>query len=51
MPADQLAPYVESIFSLLNVISNDQNRSDALMRSAMGVIGQVLSSACLKETH
>lgn len=36
---------MESIFSLLNVISNDQNRSDALMRSAMGVIGYVLFSA------
>lgn len=34
-----LQPYVESIFSLLNVVWLDQNRSDALMRSSMGVIG------------
>ncbi|KAF4635900.1 hypothetical protein G7Y89_g2191 [Cudoniella acicularis] len=36
-----LAPYVESVFSLLNVVFIDQNRSDALMRSAMGVIGDL----------
>ena len=34
-----LEPYVESIFSLLNIIYLDQNRSDALMRASMGVIG------------
>lgn len=34
-----LQPYVESIFQLLNAISNDMNRSEALMRAAMGVIG------------
>ena len=34
-----LRPYVESIFSLLNIVWLDQNRSDALMRSSMGVIG------------
>lgn len=34
-----LKPYVESIFSLLNIVYNDQNRSDALMRASMGVIG------------
>ena len=34
-----LQPYVESIFSLLNIVWLDQNRSDALMRSSMGVIG------------
>jgi importin subunit beta-1 len=34
-----LQPYVESIFSLLNIVWLDQNRSDALMRASMGVIG------------
>lgn len=32
-------PYVESVFSILNVIAQDPNRSEALLRSAMGVIG------------
>ncbi|KAG9230489.1 armadillo-type protein [Amylocarpus encephaloides] len=36
-----LQPYVDSIFTLLNTISLDQNRSDALMRSSMGVIGDL----------
>ncbi|KAK2075143.1 hypothetical protein P8C59_009293 [Phyllachora maydis] len=36
-----LQPYVESIFQLLNAISNDMNRSEALMRAAMGVIGDL----------
>jgi importin subunit beta-1 len=36
-----LTPYVESIFSLLNIVYLDQNRSDALMRSSMGVIGDL----------
>ena len=34
-----LQPYVQSIFELLNNIANDANRSEALMRAAMGVIG------------
>lgn len=38
---DLLQPYVESIFSLLNIVWLDQNRSDALMRSSMGVIGDL----------
>jgi importin subunit beta-1 len=37
--AQLLEPYVESIFNLLNIVFNDPNRSDALMRSSMGVIG------------
>ena len=37
--ADVLQPYVPTIFELLNSIANDTNRSEALMRSAMGVIG------------
>lgn len=36
-----LQPYVQSIFQLLNIISQDMNRSEALMRSAMGVIGDI----------
>jgi len=36
-----LQPYVESIFSLLNTVWLDQNRSDSLMRSSMGVIGDL----------
>ncbi|KAK0723868.1 armadillo-type protein [Apiosordaria backusii] len=38
---DALRPYVRSIFEMLNVIANDANRSEALMRSAMGVIGDL----------
>jgi len=36
-----LQPYVESIFALLNSIANDPNRSEALMRASMGVIGDL----------
>ncbi|OTA62839.1 ARM repeat-containing protein [Hypoxylon sp. EC38] len=36
-----LQPYVPSIFQLLNIISQDMNRSESLMRSAMGVIGDL----------
>ncbi|KAI0130123.1 armadillo-type protein [Xylariales sp. AK1849] len=36
-----LQPYVQTIFQLLNLISQDMNRSEALMRSAMGVIGDL----------
>ncbi|KAJ9155733.1 Importin subunit beta-1 [Pleurostoma richardsiae] len=36
-----LLPYVTSIFQLLNVIATDMNRSEALMRSSMGVIGDL----------
>lgn len=36
-----LQPYVESVFSLLNIVATDQNKSDALMRSSMGVIGDL----------
>jgi len=39
--AQALQPYVESIFQLLNIIAQDMNRSESLMRSAMGVIGYV----------
>ncbi|KAI0839574.1 ARM repeat-containing protein [Hypoxylon sp. FL0890] len=36
-----LQPYVQSIFQLLNIISQDMNRSESLMRSSMGVIGDI----------
>lgn len=39
--AEVLQPFVTSIFEVLNSIANDANRSEALMRSAMGVIGYV----------
>lgn len=41
-PADALKPYIPAIFKLLQVIFQDQNRSENLLRSAMGVIGYVL---------
>ena len=34
-----LQPYVPSIFQILNTIALDANRSEALMRASMGVIG------------
>ncbi|KAI1391938.1 ARM repeat-containing protein [Hypoxylon trugodes] len=36
-----LQPYVQSIFQLLHIISQDMNRSESLMRSSMGVIGDL----------
>lgn len=39
--AEILQAYVGSIFELLNVIANDINRSEALMRATMGVIGDL----------
>ncbi|KAK5636156.1 hypothetical protein RRF57_011868 [Xylaria bambusicola] len=39
--AQALQPYVQSIFQLLNIIAQDMNRSESLMRSAMGVIGDL----------
>lgn len=37
--AEVLQQYVPSIFQILNTIANDTNRSEALMRASMGVIG------------
>lgn len=37
--AQPLQPYVNAIFQLLMLISNDINRSESLMRASMGVIG------------
>jgi importin subunit beta-1 len=34
-----LQPYIESIFQLLNSVFQDPNRTEALLRSSMGVIG------------
>ncbi|KXJ94102.1 armadillo-type protein [Microdochium bolleyi] len=36
-----LQEHVRTIFELLNLISQDMNRSEALMRSSMGVIGDL----------
>ncbi|KAL6813285.1 armadillo-type protein [Trichoderma sp. SZMC 28013] len=36
-----LQQYVPAIFQLLNLISTDANRSESLMRAAMGVIGDL----------
>lgn len=37
--AQLLAPYVESIFQLLQIVYTDPNRTEALLRSSMGVVG------------
>lgn len=39
--AELLRPYVESIFQLLNIVYVDQNKSEGLLRSSMGVLGYV----------
>ncbi|KAF2150815.1 ARM repeat-containing protein [Myriangium duriaei CBS 260.36] len=36
-----LQPYVESIFQLLQMIHSDANRTEALLRASMGVIGDI----------
>ncbi|KAI1379171.1 ARM repeat-containing protein [Hypoxylon crocopeplum] len=36
-----LQPHIQAIFQLLNIISQDMNRSESLMRSSMGVIGDL----------
>jgi importin subunit beta-1 len=36
-----LQPHVSAIFQILGLIANDQNRSESLMRAAMGVIGDL----------
>lgn len=38
---DSLAPFVPQIFNLLEQIFNDPNRSEALLRSSMGVLGDL----------
>lgn len=37
--AKLLAPYVQGIFGFLSVVNADQNKTEGLMRSAMGVFG------------
>lgn len=37
--ADALKPYVAAIFKVLQQVFQDQNRSENLLRSSMGVIG------------
>lgn len=39
--AELMQPYIESIFALLRIIYNDSNRTEALMRSSCGVIGDL----------
>lgn len=39
--AQVLTPYIEPIFQLLSIIAQDQNRSESLLRAAMGVIGDL----------
>ncbi|KAL8718727.1 MAG: hypothetical protein Q9225_004168 [Loekoesia sp. 1 TL-2023] len=39
--ADSLRPYVESIIKFLHLVSQDPNRSEALLRAAMGVVGDL----------
>ncbi|KAL8789954.1 MAG: hypothetical protein Q9213_000840 [Squamulea squamosa] len=39
--ANSLRPHVDSIFKFLQLIAQDSNRSEALLRAAMGVIGDL----------
>ncbi|KAK6346252.1 karyopherin beta [Orbilia blumenaviensis] len=39
-----LAPYVQHIFGFLAMIAQDQNRTEALLRSSMGVLGDLADS-------
>ena len=39
--ADLLKPYMDHIFHLIHIVSQDQNRSEGLVRSTLGVIGYV----------
>lgn len=34
-----LQPYIDSIFQLLQTVYQDANRTEALLRSSMGVVG------------
>src|SRR5207248_3207897 len=36
---NNLARYIESIFQLLHIVAQDNNRSEGLLRASMGVIG------------
>ncbi|KAK3725473.1 karyopherin Kap95 [Vermiconidia calcicola] len=39
--ANLLEPYIESIFQLLQTVYQDPNRTEALLRSSMGVVGDI----------
>ncbi|KAF2396283.1 ARM repeat-containing protein [Trichodelitschia bisporula] len=39
--AAAMAPYVEHIFGLLHIVYQDMHRTEALLRSSMGVIGDI----------
>ncbi|KAK5166628.1 karyopherin Kap95 [Saxophila tyrrhenica] len=39
--ANLLQPYVESIFQLLQTVYQDPNRTESLLRSSMGVVGDI----------
>ncbi|MCJ1233378.1 karyopherin beta [Varicellaria rhodocarpa] len=39
--AQVLVPYVESIFQMLSIVYQDNNRSEPLLRATMGVIGDL----------
>jgi len=41
---DLMTPYIGSVLQFLNKIANDQNRDDALMQKAIGLIGDVTQS-------
>ena len=47
MAVNGLQPYIESIFHLLNIVAQDSNRSEGLLRASMGVIGLVFLHTCL----
>lgn len=38
---EAIKPFVEHIFRLLQIVASDQNRGEGLMRSSMGVIGDL----------
>ncbi|KAI7248715.1 hypothetical protein KC335_g18209 [Hortaea werneckii] len=38
---DLLRPYVESVFQLLQTVYQDVNRTEASLRSSMGVVGDI----------
>jgi len=37
--ASLLAPYIDTIFQLLQTVYQDPNRTEALLRASMGVVG------------
>lgn len=44
-----MTQFIESIFKLLNIVAQDLNRSEALLRSAMGVIGYISNGSRLRK--